>query len=105
MGLMDDVKNWFGSSDENSIENQKKEFREKLEKIKENGFQDKRVYDKSEVENLVNHAVINSFMIGVEEERDEEENQSSLEKLVMFNLVLTGVLVIIKVAPMLGIAG
>lgn len=103
MGLMDDVKNWFGSSDENSIENQKKQFKEKLERIKENGFKDKRVYDKSELENLIEHSILNSYMIGVEEERDEEENQSSLEKLVIFNLVLTGVLVIIKVAPMLGL--
>ena len=100
---MDDVKNWFGSSDEKGLDKQKEKFKEQLEKIKENGFKDKRVYDKSEVENLVNHAIINSFMIGVEEERNEEENQSSLEKLVMFNLFLTGVLVILKVAPMLGL--
>lgn len=100
---MDDVKNWFGSNDGNGLDNQKEQFKEQLEKIKENGFKDKRVYDKSEVENLVNHAIINSFMIGVEEERDEGENQSSLEKLVMFNLFLTGILVIIKVAPMLGL--
>lgn len=100
---MDDVKNWFGSSDEKGLDKQKEQFKEQLEKIKENGFKDKRVYDKSEVENLVNHAIINSFMIGVEEERNEEENQSSLEKLVMFNLFLTGVLVILKVAPMLGL--
>ena len=100
---MDDVKNWFGSNDGNGLDKQKEQFKEQLEKIKENEFKDKRVYDKSEVENLVNHAIINSYMIGVEEERNEEENQSSLEKLVMFNLFLTGILVIIKVAPMLGL--
>jgi len=102
--MFDKLNDLFGKNDKD-LEKQKKRFKEKLEKLKKEGFDNEIVVDKSDLSGNMDNAMMNSFWLGYEMAEEDSETGSNLEQLVFINLAMTGVLLLIKLAPMLGLAG
>lgn len=100
-GKLDDL---FGKKDE-GLEKQKERFQEKLEKLKSEGFENEIVVDKSDLSGNMDNAMMNSFWLGYEMAEEDSEKGSKLEQLVFINLAMTGILLLVKLAPILGLTG
>ncbi len=89
--------------DKKGVDKQKEKFKELVEDDKVAEDDGKIVIDKESLASDVDKVFTNSYWLGFQMAESEDNEKSDLEKLVMANLLVTGGLLLVKIAPMLGL--
>ena len=101
--MIDKVKGFF-KGEESNPDKQVEKFREKVDKIKQDENDNRVIVDRSDFADIIDNSILGSYYVGYHEATQENEsNDDKIEKIVLINLLATGLLIFMKIAPKLGL--